>query len=408
VIGHVFRLAWNRRRANALILTEIFVCFLVLCALTTALSWFGLNWIRPLGFDWHDVLHVEMRQSAGERNEEANKVFLATIQRLLAETSDLPGVESAALISNVPYNNSETTMSTYAEGREAYVFHSPVTVEALDVLRLKLKAGRWLQESDQALGWRPAVISEKLARAWFPGQDPLGRTVPNYDSRGRPRERDPEDPETRVVGVVADYRRSGEPLPIPYCEFAPADFARSSFSTPEALVVRMVPGAPPDFEAKLAERLQAVAPDWSFRIEPLSRMRERTLRHRLLPLAIGVAVSIFLVLMVGMGLIGVLWQSVARRTSEIGVRRAMGATTPHIMGQIVGEILALTTLAMLAGGFLFMQLPMLRAMRDVPPQIFLLGLIEASVMLYLFVSFCGLYPGWLATRVQPAEALQHD
>jgi putative ABC transport system permease protein len=60
-----------------------------------------------------------------------------------------------------------------------------------------------------------------------------------------------------------------------------------------------------------------------------------------------------------MGLMGVLWQSVTRRTQELGLRRALGATASAVRNQVIGEIVVLTTIALLAGSVLFLQLPLL-------------------------------------------------
>ena len=103
-----------------------------------------------------------------------------------------------------------------------------------------------------------------------------------------------------------------------------------------------------------------------------------------------------------------LWQSVTRRSVEIGVRRAMGATGGAVMAQIMGELLALTSLAVGVGSLLFAQMPLLRLLPFIPPRMFLFGMAEAWLVIYSFVTFCALYPGWLATRVPPVRALQYE
>jgi putative ABC transport system permease protein len=129
---------------------------------------------------------------------------------------------------------------------------------------------------------------------------------------------------------------------------------------------------------------------------------------RLLPVAIAGTIGGFLLLMVGFGLVGVLWHSVTRRTPEIGLRRALGATGDGVRKQIVGELLAVTTIAVLVGTVLFLQLPILGAFGIVGWRIYLYGLVAATAVLYCFVMVCGLYPGWMATRVHPARALQYE
>ena len=95
---------------------------------------------------------------------------------------------------------------------------------------------------------------------------------------------------------------------------------------PERSLVRVRPGTPAEFEEQLAKRLQAVAPDWSFEVQPLAQLRAYVVPLRLTPLIVGGIVAVFLLLMVGLGLIGVLWQNLLQRTREIGLRRAAGAS----------------------------------------------------------------------------------
>ena len=103
-----------------------------------------------------------------------------------------------------------------------------------------------------------------------------------------------------------------------------------------------------------------------------------------------------------------LWLSVTRRTSEMGLRRALGASGASVRIQILGELWALTALAVGAGSFIFLQLPLFGANFGVGWPVFLSGVALATVVIYGFVTFCGLYPTWLATRVQPSEALQYE
>ena len=116
----------------------------------------------------------------------------------------------------------------------------------------------------------------------------------------------------------------------------------------------------------------------------------------------------FLLLMVTLGLIGVVWQNVARRTRELGLRRAMGATRLGICRQILGELVVITTMALLLGTVLVVQLPLFDAFDGVPRSTILGGLL-LSVLTILGIGLAaGLYPSWLTTRLHPAEALHHD
>jgi putative ABC transport system permease protein len=118
-------------------------------------------------------------------------------------------------------------------------------------------------------------------------------------------------------------------------------------------------------------------------------------------------VAAFLAIMVALGLTGVLWLAVTRRTREIGLRRAKGATRGDIRRQILGEILALTTLAILPGVLLALQLPLVGAL-PVPGGVFAASLALSVLGIYLLAILCGWYPARLAVQVEPTEALRYE
>lgn len=155
-------------------------------------------------------------------------------------------------------------------------------------------------------------------------------------------------------------------------------------------------------------RLQAEARDWSFEVEPLLQMREEFLEQRLAPvLAVGIVAG-FLMLMVALGLTGVVWQNVTQRTREIGLRRAKGATARRIHRQILGELVVMTTLALLAGVVIVVQFPLLDLIAAVRPVVYAASLAISALAIYCLALVFGWYPSRLATMVQPAEALRHE
>ena len=126
------------------------------------------------------------------------------------------------------------------------------------------------------------------------------------------------------------------------------------------------------------------------------------------PLAITGIACLFLFIMVGLGLTGVLWQNVTRRTREFGLRRANGATAAMIYLQILGEILVATTFGMMIGTLIIIQFPLLDLLGFMEASVYISSFIISVALMYLLVILCGLYPSWLATRIQPAEALHYE
>jgi len=403
VIRHLIRLSWNRKRSNALIMIEIFVCFLVLTGVMTGAAYYLANWHRPLGFSYENVWEVEIDYGRYDAASETDRqAIIDRMQQVRREVDGMIEVEAAALAVNTPYSNSTNSTTMVLAGREEDVNMGAATIELKDVLGLEIERGRWLEAGDDTRAWIPVVINQKLAQARFGNEDPLGKPVdPNPEPEAG-------EMETRVVGVITDLRRNGEFSASPHLAIIPARLGDVEEYPPDRLLIKVRPGSGVMFEERLVSVLNRVAPEWTFNVDSLLSSRERMLRFYLLPLLVLGLIAGFLVIMVGLGLMGVLWQSVTRRTSEMGLRRALGGTTGAVRGQIMGELLVLTTLAVGLGTLVVLQLPMLGVLPFLSFGIYLSGLALSLLVTYLVVMLCSLYPSWLATRIHPGTALQHE
>jgi putative ABC transport system permease protein len=408
MIRHVFKLVWNRKRSTGLVLIEILACFLVLCGILATAIHLTIEWGRPLGFDYENVWAVEISgMDYGSEGEQlaAERQALASLMRVV---KGMPETEAVAISTNTPYSGSTSIVGTTVEGGAQIDALWTLTSEDLSrVLRMNLLYGRWVEETDGALGYEPVVLTRNLAREMFDTDNPVGRDIPVYDDEGRPKEPEDEAEIQRVVGVMDDYRRLGMMGETPFTMFHGVDLTNGEFM-PSELLIRVRPGTTAAFEESLVRGLQSIAPQWSYDTTMLeNRRRDRIMGH-IMPLCLSAVVAVFLIVMVGLGLVGVLWLSVTRRTAELGLRRAMGATGVSVRRQVVGELWALTAIAVAAGALIFLQLPLFGASFGVGWSVFLGGVILSAGVIYGFVTICGLYPAWLATRVQPATALQYE
>ncbi len=399
---HLLKLIWNRRRTNLLLMAEIFFSFLALFAVVTLGLFYFDNWRRPLGLVYESVwcVSVDTKRPMSEGwSEEAAQTF----RRLEQGLADLPPVVATAAAFTAPFENGSWTSGYTVEGK-VYDYEVDVTGDRFpEVLGLELVRGRWFSREDDGAAFRPVVLNARMARDVFGEADPIGKLVPqDKDPSGQPR------PEMKVVGVVREYRQHGEfATPVDYLFHRMRDDADTP-SPPRILLVKVRPGTPAAFEETLLGRLQAVAHDWSFTVKPLSEMREQNHRERLSPMLAFGLVTGFLLLMVALGLTGVLWQNVTQRTREVGLRRAKGATARRIHAQILGELAVMTSLALLAGVAVVIQLPLLDLLGFVRPGVFGASLAVSIATLYVVTVVCGLYPSRLATRVQPADALRYE
>jgi len=248
------------------------------------------------------------------------------------------------------------------------------------------------------------VVTRDLARALFGDADPLGREIA---SEARPPDAEPS-PVRRIVGVLSAYRAGGELSGDGLFALYRADPSNRTMDTARTLLIRVRPGTPRAFEEPLVKTLQAAAPGYQLSIEPLAEMKAKYRDRYLVPLAIAAVVAGFLIVMVALGLTGVLWQNVTKRTKEIGLRRATGATARQISLQILGETWILTTLALAVGAVLVLQLPLLQLLPFVTGSVFALSFALSLATLYGLATLCAFYPSWLATRVSPTEALRHE
>lgn len=397
MIRHLLKLVWNRKRANALLIAEIFISFIVIFAVLTAAVTYGSNWGRPLGFDYDNVWNVEMGFDIDGRGGGENDLKLRPqVQRMMTELRSFPEVEAVAGSNTPPYAFATAEGRWVIKGREVRLIWDDVTDDFDDVMRTKLVRGRWFTAEDDAAADQPVVIDANAAKAIFGNADPVGQKL---EDEPRP---------MRVVGVVEEFRKDGESASPMNVIFRRVAMTGTYGRLGSHIMVRVRPGTRAEFEEQLVARLEAIAPDITFRVLHMDRMRTNAQRARVGPVIIGAVVALFLTLMVALGLTGVLWQNVTKRTREIGLRRAMGAAGSNVHRQILLEVALLATIALIIGAVVVLQLPVLGAFAIVTPSAFTTGFLGALATIYLLTVLCGLYPSWFASRLQPADALRYE
>lgn len=402
MITHLLKLAWNRRRTAFLLWLEMLVSFLVLSILGISTVNHVLEVFRPRGFDddgvWAVVFIPEDGMHWGRWTAADSVVARQAYQMLKIQ----PGTLALCEVVPLPYHGQGSNVAECNSQRlDYYLAH--IGDGFASVLAVPLAAGRWPGPEDDGLDAEPVVLNRIFATALFGADDPLGRRFA-LDREGR---------QGRVVGVVEEYR------PYLFVE-QPGRFAiiRSKLDRPisqdypelpVSYLVRVAPGTPRSYAQDIEERLAAVAPDWRVEMaRPLIELRQQGFRYWLRPLMVGVVVGAFLLAMVSLGLLGVLWQNLTQRTREIGIRRATGASTRAICLQFVGEMLVQATLAVAIGSLLVLHSTVLDLFPHIAPGTYLAGLLSAAAVLYLLVAAASAYPGWLATRIHPAEALHYE
>jgi putative ABC transport system permease protein len=421
MILHVFKLIWNRKRTNFLMVLEIFVSFIVLFAVVGLGVYTLDNWRRPIGFSVDNIwnIDVDMKQTSDDYFDEKQS---ESIRQVMLALKEFPEIESTAGTMLAPYQFGSSSSSYDWRGRQIEFGVTEATDGFQDLLRLQVVEGRWFGAEDKGQNYTPVVINQNMREDLFGSGPAIGQNLeadrrpgeegrPNRPTPGQPPS--PPEPHRRIVGVVAAYREDGEfdgtrNYAIFRKDLDVAGKMDRRDRPPRNILIRVQPGTTAALQERLIKRLQAAAPDWSFEVTPLSEMRSTAIQFALVPL-VGVGlVAAFLMLMVALGLLGVLWQSVTQRTREIGLRRAKGAARVNVRRQILGEIAVMTTLALIAGVLVAIQFPLLDIIYFVEPHVYAISLAISVTAIYLLTLTCGWYPSLMATKVEPAEALRYE
>ncbi|TYZ10578.1 FtsX-like permease family protein [Hymenobacter lutimineralis] len=395
---HLFRLIWNRKRTNVLLLSEIFFSFVVLFGVATIFIGIGTNYVLPRGFAHEQVWRLNIAAGQGE------KMPRPQLDDVLRQVRALPGVQDLTLTSqNTPFRFI-TMNSDFVAGK-----NKAVDVDRYDAddhyaatMGLQLKEGRWFQPSDDAATHRAAVITRNMRETLFGTQPAIGQLV-----RQDPRfEQGPQEA-FQVVGVVEDVRPHGDfdgRAPSMWMRLQPHDTTSWEGA---AVLVRVAPGQGAELQQKIVHTVAGVTRKWSTQVYALEADRLDKLKITVAPLAALAVVGLFLIVNVALGLFGVLWYNINQRRAEVGLRRALGATGSRISAQFLSEMLVLTTLGVALGLLLAAQFPLLQAF-DVPTNVYLLGMLIATGLIFLLTAVCAWQPSRLAARIQPAVALREE
>ncbi|HEU4618324.1 MAG TPA: FtsX-like permease family protein, partial [Gammaproteobacteria bacterium] len=275
-----------------------------------------------------------------------------------------------------------------------------VSTDYLETLGVPLVRGRRLDSRDAADAPLAAVVDETMAEVRWPGQHPIGR---RFKIAG------PNSEWVTVVGVVGTVRQMGlDEAPYPAIYVPMMQLRADSFMWPRYLVVR-TEGDPLALATAVRRAVWNVDPDQPVNIRTMSDVVDDQLANRSTQLTLLAGFAALALLLAAIGLYGVLSYSVARRTSEIGLRMALGAERASVVGSIVGNALLMAVFGLvlgLAASFALSRLlaSFLFGVTPTDPATFA----AAAAALVLVALLASYVPARRAAEVDPATALRTE
>ena len=354
--------------------------------------------IQP-GFNPEHAVTMNVNLPLDKYPTDAAKVQF--VHAVLDRQAALPGVQSLSAASTLPLVQFQVLSMFLAQGQPDIPVAQRPLAEMVSIspsyfqsLGVPLLAGRDFSGGDDAHSARVCIVSQNLARRYWPNENPVGKHV--IFTR---REVDYE-----VIGVAGDVKNTnlaGASRPTIYLDFAQFGSPIIWFTLRTAGDVNAI--------AKSAEA-QIFAVDHSqpvTALQPLSQIVATSMaqRKQVAFLIGGFAVLALVLAMIG--LYGVLSYSVAQRTTEIGVRQAIGANRGEIMRMVLAQGLGLSLAGVLVGAAagIFITKPLTSLLYGVTPtEPWVFG--AMALLFALIGALASSIPAWRATRIDPIEALR--
>jgi putative ABC transport system permease protein len=333
--------------------------------------------------------------------------------RALESIRALPGVEAAGISSYLPFSWDASSSVIVPEGyamKPGDSLVSPnqlyVTPGYLEALRVALKRGRYITESDGPGAPRVILVDEPLAARFWPNADPLGRRVYLPKSPEDLATPGPDVEWLQVVGVVASVKLKGlvegedARVGAYYIPFAQAPSRNVGFAIRSRQDSPSLPAAVQHVVATLDPEMPL------FDIFAMSDRVERSLNPRRAPMLLSLAFGAVALLLAIVGLYGVLAYQVSQRTREIGVRMALGSEPGQIVRLVLREGALLVVVGLLAGvlGAVLLRGVIASQLYGVGPLNVLVLLAVTGVLAAASLVAC-LGPARRASRVDPVVAL---
>jgi predicted permease len=395
------------RLRKGLVVAQVALSLVLLIA--AGLFTYGLRNIEkiPVGFRTDHLLSFSVQPRLNGYKDEKLRAFYTQLRDNLEAIPGIQGV-AAANVTLLSGDNSQSSIDvpgyTRSEGENMSPNENWVTAGYFGVMGLPLLNGREFRPQDNTTSPRVAVVNETFAKRFFsavPGGNVLGRRFSLSSGKVT----------IEIVGMVRDTKttdlREDKPQAVMY-------FPVLQDVTDSMTYYVRTNRDVPSMTAELRSHVSALDPDLPvFDIKTMTRQIDESLFVERLVSALSTAFGILATLLAAVGLYGVMAYLVVRRTREIGIRMALGATPGQVQNLVMREVVLLAGIGMIlallswfpVGGVIQNQMgSQLMNITGWNPLV----VSSASVMLAAVAFLAGFLPARRATRIQPVSALRYE
>jgi macrolide transport system ATP-binding/permease protein len=394
--GRGFRVSLRQ----ALVVAQIAVSFLMLIGAGLFVRTLSKLESLNLGFNRENLLLLEINTQQAGYDSRAALEFHETLRQRLENT---PGVRGATLSAQGQLNGGSTALRLTVPGSrsedQAATALLPAGPHYLTTMQIPILAGRDLVAADRYRKPITAVASESFARKHFGTDNPLGRRLSmRYGG----------DHEVEIVGVAKDARYGSlknAPPAMLYVDY----YHNEGFSERETLIVLRTAGEPLAMAGAAREILRQADPGVPVTISTQAAQIDSTINQEIIFARLCTAFALLALTISCVGLYGTTAYNVSRRTSEIGIRMALGAQRGAVLSMVLRETAVLGIVGIAIG------LPVaLAASKLVASFLFDLqpndaATIAGAVVFLMAAALPAAYgPARRATRIHPITALRHE
>jgi predicted permease len=403
----------HHRTQSGLVIAQVALTLVLLTGAGLLFRTIQHLWKADLGFESQHLLTLQVGLSASATKTGAG--VRAAYQQLLGRIRQIPGVESAEVTTEVPMTHQINAIPFWVDSRRpASVAEAPRTLgfitgpDFLQVMHIPLIRGRFISQQDTISSPLVAVIDSELARTYFPGKDPVGRTITF-----------PQVGDYRIVGVVGHVQHWQVGFSSPFMQnqsyvsiYQIQDRWMTTIDTWTWVVVR----TPLDSSMVLPEIRKAVYETGSdqtvYHAQTMAEIVSESISPQRLPLILLASFASLALALASIGIYGVISYSVTQRVHEIGIRMALGAEKRDISRLVVRQGLRLVFAGLaigIAAALILTRLlssfsQLLYGVRASDPLTFAV----ISILLTSVAVLACYIPARRAMRVDPMVALRYE